>query len=116
MVTRSNQGLRQEKRYNLMLLEYVERDCSLPSYQISAQYLQPVLRYRKICVFYTIYGKAAILDGNHTNTWSDHLPILVRFHVRFGGVPSNPSRVIVPTTLLLGIVLFIAMVTHGNTR
>ena len=82
-----------------MLLEYVERDCSLPSYQISAQYLQPLLRYCKIYVFYTIYGQAAILDGNHTKNLPVHLPILVSFQVRFGEDPSTPSRVIAPTKL-----------------
>ena len=82
-----------------MLLEYVERDYSLPSYQISAQYLQPLLKYRQVCVLYTICGQAAILDGNHTLTLSDHLPIWVSCHVRFGEDPSNSSGVIMPTTL-----------------
>ena len=82
-----------------MLLEYVEGDTCLPAYQISAQYLQPFLRYRKICVFYTIYGQAAILDGNHTKNLSIHLPIQLSFQVRFCEDPSTPSRVIAPTKL-----------------
>ena len=99
MVTLGNQRFRQESKYNLMLWQYVEGDTCLPAYQISAQYLQPLLRYRKIYVFYTIYGQAAILDGNHTKNLPVHLPILVSFQVRFGEDPSTPSRVIAPTKL-----------------
>ena len=82
-----------------MLWQYVERDTCLPAYQISAQYLQPLLRYHKIYVFYNIYGQASILDGNHTKNLPVHLPILVSFQVRFGEDPSTPSRVIAPTNL-----------------